>query len=557
MSILIFIDKNISDYQTFITGVKVQIGSEFIKPFGQIDKNINRIGFVWENNGSKIPFGTGNYFNNKFPLLFFSNDFIEYLKLFSNKITVDLISCSFNSPLHLRELNILKKILPHVTFNYSINLTGNRPQGDWIMESSGDDISKIYFNMNILNYKNSLLNFGDPLPIVNCNYVDTENSVYLKKSDLSQFYNISSFGTPIEIDPSTDFELYDNFENPIFLYYDSIILVINSSNSFDYYISGVVYTEPIINIRYVNKKNFYIFEINFENGSKIQFKREKNLTKIESLYFLSLTTENPSIIFNIKQYLNDDTVVFYSFDGNNFFYNVNLYENILDSNIQLKITMSDSFIPDTNLVISGGDPIIKPLFGPKFALAPHIKYVNLLSDYTNKIFINAQVDMLKLEDFPQQIYYDTSFSKTNILSHIYSSSYYRKFHITYDKESIEIDIDTLQVTNLTTLIKLKIAKFNPKHGLPSISFGKFYPLFKSTKGLKIGFKNYLLTLIVDLNTDDRHHIELLDVKNMDLSNCSGALINKDQIIRISNLIGPELYQFESNPFKQNKIIITL
>lgn len=199
-------------------------------------------------------------------------------------------------------------------------------------------------------------------------------------------------------------------------------------------------------------------------------------------------------------------------------------------------------------------PIICPLFGPKFALAKHIKYVNLLADYTNKIFINAEVDMLELNDFPNNIYYDTSFSLTKTLSHIYNNTYYRKFFVYCNGESIEINADSLEIIYLTKINKLKVVKYQPKKGLKSVTFDKTYPLLESTNGIKLGFKNYLLTIISDINTDDRHFMELLDVKNIDLPNCAGALISKDLIIRISDLYGKELFEFDSNPFNSNNLI---
>ncbi len=208
-----------------------------------------------------------------------------------------------------------------------------------------------------------------------------------------------------------------------------------------------------------------------------------------------------------------------------------------------------------NILQSGGDPIIEPLIGPKYSLASHIKFVNLIADYTNKIFINAQIEMLNESDFPQEIFWDVGFTKTSTLNHMYKTSYYRKFHITFADESIEIDADSLEVNKLTKLNKLKFKIVKPKSGLKSISFNKTYPLFNSTKAIRVGLGNYLLTIMSDINTDDRHHLELLNVKNIDISNTSGAFISKDHIIRISNLSGKELNQFNCNPFTSNQFAL--
>ncbi len=201
-----------------------------------------------------------------------------------------------------------------------------------------------------------------------------------------------------------------------------------------------------------------------------------------------------------------------------------------------------------NSLTSGGDPIIKPLFGPSYALAPHIKFVNLFADFANGIFINAQVDLLNKADFPKNLYWNNGFVKTSQITHIYSNSYYRRFFIYSNGDSIEIDADTLEINQLTQLNKIKIKKFTPKVGIKSITYNKQYPLLNSTKAVKIGFGKYLLTITSDINTDDRHHLEFLNVKTYDLDFVSGALVSKDQIIKISNIVGVELFAFDSNPF---------
>ena len=202
--------------------------------------------------------------------------------------------------------------------------------------------------------------------------------------------------------------------------------------------------------------------------------------------------------------------------------------------------------PNPLVVSSGGDPIIIPLDGNKYSLAPHIKYVNLFFDYKNKIFINAQVDLLSKPDFPDRIYWDTGFSNIGEVSHIYSNSYYRRFFIYFDGECLEINADTLDYDILTKLSNIKVIQFTPKTGIKSVSFNKIYPLLNSTKGLKLGFNNIIFTLISDINTDDRHYIELTLFNCSNQSKLYGALVNSNKIIKISNIVGPEL--FNSNVY---------
>jgi hypothetical protein len=290
------------------------------------------------------------------------------------------------------------------------------------------------------------------------------------------------------------------------------------------------------------------------------------LNAYNTYYNNNFTITNIYEIYAFTNSLNNtivEGILYYKYDGNwsgyfyaKFTYNKITHEYVWDITLSGPATQNNNSIPSyifselTACVFhtsSGGDPIIKPLLGKKFGLQNHIKFVNLLADYTNKIFINAHVDMLHKNNFPKHIYWNNSFSKTEDLNHIYLNSYYRKFHITCQKESIEIDADTLHVTCLTNVNKLRFVVFKPKSGLKSISFDKTYPLLDSTIGIKVGFGNYILTLITDINTDDRHYLELINLKGIDIKNTSGALISKDTIIRISDLYGSELYNYNHNP----------
>jgi hypothetical protein len=201
---------------------------------------------------------------------------------------------------------------------------------------------------------------------------------------------------------------------------------------------------------------------------------------------------------------------------------------------------------EINTAMSGGDPIIYPIEGNKYYIAPHVKYVNLLADYDNGLFINAHVDMLELSDFPKNIYWDNGFFETNSVNHIYKNSYYRKFYIKYGSNELIIDADTLMVKKSSIFNKIKLVNFKPSEGLRSATFNKTYPLLDSTHGLKIGIGQYLLTIVTDLNTDDRHFIQLFNVNAFNSANLSGALISSSKLIYISDLEGVELFNNNKN-----------
>jgi hypothetical protein len=219
-----------------------------------------------------------------------------------------------------------------------------------------------------------------------------------------------------------------------------------------------------------------------------------------------------------------------------------------ETNQYLATTTSSTLTIIHQNIQTGGDPIIITSKGEQFALAKHIKYINLLVDYENQIFINGYVDMLKITDFPRQIYWDGELSETIDLNHIYDNTYYRNFYIEYLTEKIEIDADTLDITYITPINKIKIIKFTPKTGIKAITFNKIYPLTVMTKGLKIGLGNYLINIISDINTDDRHYLELINSKPIDNNTTCGALISVNEIIKINDLEGIELKKYNSNPF---------
>ncbi len=914
MNSIIYVDSQIPNYSLFVTGIQVPIGN-FINPELA---NINRIGFVWENNKKTIPFGTKKYNyikpNNpgyNYLTHYFTEELVGYLKQFSTNITVDLITCFLNTPTFYDELQIIQTILPNVTFNYSINQTGNPVQSDWIMESSGENISQVYFNSNIINYTGILAVPNANTLGANFTYTETgtagvdlvqtftlntdftiddvtgwtsidithssltdkiviDGSSHIITVKITEFNGMFLAGNSLTDTYATEFANMVFFVPPNTATYINTLLMktdnyvkinnckakVNADINGSGGIFGFYNTQPVKKITLTNSYAITIGNIGIYSGSLIGYLGMGGNVTIDCCFAIvngnlaegaggfvggglgygpghllsisncfivyngsllsiysgillghlcggnsgSITFANNIIIANIgnidsnglfvglknvgglstptvlpgvKNYILDLTgtktntisdftavksvwtkhveySVFISdvnanlrqqtdkFSTDNFgiIYNqiqlifpqligLDYYSVIIsdpatfivstkllsilaeftignqtysltpflptlptiqvgDGTIEytssnnlvatvnsltgqiimvsagivtIRATLSETtqylpsfqsstftiekasstlanftignqtysptpFIPDLpaiqagngtisysssdNLIATinsssgqitmikpgsvtitatlsetdqylsttqsttflilkppeapvqpietkkplqtGGDPIICPLVGPKYALAPHIKFVNLLADYSNGIFVNAQVDMLKQTDFPKQIYWDNSFSQTKDLTHIYSNSYYRKFHITWNSESIEIDADTLMVTKLTGLNKLRVGKFTPKLGLPSVSFDKTYPLLNSTIGLKVGLGNYLLTLITDINTDDRHNLNLLNVKPYDLSKVSGALISSDNIIRISDLAGAELYQYDSNPF---------
>jgi len=148
MTIKIIIDRNIPEYDKFISGLKSDL--EIIE-FTCTNINASRVGFVWENSMKLMPFGETSYMGSRW----FTQEFVNFIEMNPN-IKIDLITCNLSSVDFIEELNRIRLLYPNVTIEYSLDQTGFIP-GNWILESSGIDIKGIYFTEKIDNWRHTLL----------------------------------------------------------------------------------------------------------------------------------------------------------------------------------------------------------------------------------------------------------------------------------------------------------------------------------------------------------------------------------------------------------------
>ena len=66
-----------------------------------------------------------------------NDNLIKLIKIFS---TVDILSCNLNNEEFIKEINKIENDL-NIDIRFSLNQTGNNPNGDWILES--DDVEEI------------------------------------------------------------------------------------------------------------------------------------------------------------------------------------------------------------------------------------------------------------------------------------------------------------------------------------------------------------------------------------------------------------------------------
>ena len=102
---------------------------------------------------------------------YYSSQFIELLELMKNQnMTLDLLACNLNYEGFKDEMARLSQVYG-VTIRYSLDETGNTPNGDWILESHNADVKSVYFNENISNFTEILFTVWgkDPLYEINLN----------------------------------------------------------------------------------------------------------------------------------------------------------------------------------------------------------------------------------------------------------------------------------------------------------------------------------------------------------------------------------------------------
>ena len=125
--------------------------------------NIKHLALAYHYNGfNKIPF-----FSNSSPVecdenstyKYFSNDLIDLFKQINEKINesliVDILTCSLNNPEFKKCVEQIENDLG-INIRYSLDQTGNSPQGNWILESDNADVKDVYFTEDINNWTDVL-----------------------------------------------------------------------------------------------------------------------------------------------------------------------------------------------------------------------------------------------------------------------------------------------------------------------------------------------------------------------------------------------------------------
>lgn len=202
---------------------------------------VSHIGFIYHNDGGNYPTDFNNNIENMFdPELVIKNlnqkhhlkydhiissRFIELLLKIKDKskdIIIDLITCEINDNIFIEAINNLKKEYG-LNIRYSVDKTGNNPQGNWILESHNINIENLYFNENIKKWNHLLLELPNPKNINNLklNY-DENTKTYRMTEDIILNINNDDW---IKLEPGCIFDGnnhtidFNNVERSVGLFY--------------------------------------------------------------------------------------------------------------------------------------------------------------------------------------------------------------------------------------------------------------------------------------------------------------------------------------------------
>jgi hypothetical protein len=157
-------------------------------------KSLTHVAFVWHYPGfSALPFFEDSIeftdgVEPKMPpkISYISNKVVELMKALPAGCKVDLLSCNLDDPMFKAEVAELERLC-NVDIRYSVDQTGNNPNGNWVLESDNVDVKSVYFT-DAINAWSGVLASSKPAQIMATNaptyfeYDSATKTLKLKKS---------------------------------------------------------------------------------------------------------------------------------------------------------------------------------------------------------------------------------------------------------------------------------------------------------------------------------------------------------------------------------------
>ena len=128
--------KNIKDYQNSSQSISEIENIEEITHFAMI--------YFFEGEYDIPYFKESDESNYKFFNIEIMN-LITLFKGYNPEIKIDILTCNMNNPEFVQTVAKIEEDF-EIDIRFSLDQTGNNPQGNWILESDGVNIRDIYFN---------------------------------------------------------------------------------------------------------------------------------------------------------------------------------------------------------------------------------------------------------------------------------------------------------------------------------------------------------------------------------------------------------------------------
>ena len=126
--------------------------------------NIKHLALAYHYSGDELPFFDDFATSEPQTYRYFSNNLIDLFKQINDKIIepliVDILTCNLNNPDFKESVEKIEQDLG-INIRYSLDQTGNSPQGNWILESDNIDIKNIYFTEDINKWNDTLSDIID------------------------------------------------------------------------------------------------------------------------------------------------------------------------------------------------------------------------------------------------------------------------------------------------------------------------------------------------------------------------------------------------------------
>jgi hypothetical protein len=208
------------------------------------ETKFNHLGFVFENNNVIV-----KMFINNAPFISLSHDgnnieenltttFIKYLISIYNIETLDFLACDLlNEPIWKSYFQFLqnhssdKNLIVRASDDKSGNL---KDGGDWILETTNEDIRNLYFNDNIENYTNLLDNNGSYFNLILSN--ESSNNIYSAGASSQTNFNYALMRGDTYYNDNSNISFDKNIVNVSMSKTNSIYITDETSNNL--YVNG-------------------------------------------------------------------------------------------------------------------------------------------------------------------------------------------------------------------------------------------------------------------------------------------------------------------------------